>query len=136
MPVVQRVVLDTGIVLSALLFPGKNPHRALLKAQQGHVLASDETLLELAEVMSRSRFDRYLERGLRRELVADYTNACETILILHPIRACRDPRDDKFLDVAVHGRADAIITGDQDLLILNPFRSIAILSPRDYIDQS
>lgn len=52
-----------------------------------------------------------------------------------PIRACRDPRADKFLEVAVRGRADLILTGDQDLLALHPFRDIAILSPVDYLRQ-
>jgi len=52
-----------------------------------------------------------------------------------PIRACRDPRDDKFLEVAVHGRADAIVTGDADLLALHPFRGIAILTPAAYLEQ-
>ena len=58
MPVVARVVLDTNVVLSALLFQGGNPSVALLKAQNGQLLGSDETLLELAEVMNRPRFDR------------------------------------------------------------------------------
>jgi predicted nucleic acid-binding protein len=53
---------------------------------------------------------------------------------LAPIRACRDPRDDKFLEVAVNGRADAIVTGDQDLLVLNPFQGIPILSPAGYLE--
>ncbi len=51
------------------------------------------------------------------------------------IRACRDPKDDKFLEVAVHGRADAIVTGDEDLLVLHPLRGIAILTPREYVEQ-
>jgi predicted nucleic acid-binding protein len=56
------------------------------------------------------------------------------VTILSPVRACRDPRDDKFLEVAVHGRADAIVTGDRDLLDLNPFRGIAILTPAEYLE--
>ena len=60
-------------------------------------------------------------------------NACETVSIAYPIRACRNPRDDKFLEVAVHGRADMIMTGDADLLALNPFRGIAILTPAEYL---
>ena len=52
-----------------------------------------------------------------------------------PIRACRDPRDDKFLEVAVHGRADLILTGDADLLALYPFRGIAIVTPAEYLDR-
>ena len=50
------------------------------------------------------------------------------------IRACRDPKDDKFLEVAVHGSADVIVTGDSDLLDLHPFRGIAILTPADYLN--
>jgi predicted nucleic acid-binding protein len=57
------------------------------------------------------------------------------VTILSPVRACRDPRDDKFLEVAVHGRADAIVTGDRDLLDLNPFRGIAILTPAEYLER-
>jgi putative PIN family toxin of toxin-antitoxin system len=100
------------------------------------VLGSDATLLELVEVMRRPRFDRYFERAVRERLVAEYMSACEVVPILYSIQACRDPRDDKFLEVAVHGQADAIVTGDQDLLVLHPFRGIAILSPRDYLERS
>jgi putative PIN family toxin of toxin-antitoxin system len=53
-----------------------------------------------------------------------------------PIRACRDPRDDKFLEVAVHGHADLIVTGDADLLALNPFQGIAILTPAEYLERA
>jgi putative PIN family toxin of toxin-antitoxin system len=130
----ERLVLDTNVVLSALLFPGSPPSQALLKAQAGQALASDATLLELVEVMARARFDRYVERGLRQRLAAEYMNACETVPILFPIRACRDPRDDKFLEVAVHGRANLIVTGDADLLALSPFRGIAILTPAAYLE--
>jgi putative PIN family toxin of toxin-antitoxin system len=136
MPESDRVILDTNVVLSGLLFPRSNPRHALLKAQEGQMLGSDATLLELVEVMNRSKFDRYLERGLRKQLVSEHMNACRVIPILYPIRACRDPKADKFLEVAVHGRADAIVTGDSDLLDLNPFRGIAILTPAEYLELS
>ena len=130
----QRIVLDTNILVSGFLFSGSIPNRSILKAQQSQILASDATLMEFAEVMNRPRFDRYLEPILRRKLVAEYMNACKKVVISIPIRACRDPRDDKFLEVAVHGRADAIVTGDADLLALHPFRGIAILTPAAYLD--
>ena len=57
----------------------------------------------------------------------------DTVEIVARVQACRDPRDDKFLDVAVNGRADVIVTGDADLLALNPFRGIAILTPAAYL---
>jgi putative PIN family toxin of toxin-antitoxin system len=134
MPGAERLVLDTNVVVSGMLFPGSAPNWALLKAQSGRVLASDATLLELVEVMSRARFDRYVEAGIRKQLVAAYMSACETVQITSSIRACRDRRDDKFLEVAVDGRADVIVTGDLDLLALNPFRGIAILSPTAYLE--
>lgn len=133
MPEFERVVLDINVELSGLLFPGANPSLALLKAQNGYLLGSDATLLELVEVMGRPKFDRYLDRRLRQQLAAEYMNACIVTPIFYPIRACRAPKDDKFLEVAVHGRADAIVTGDQDLLDLNPFRGIAILTPAEYL---
>ena len=70
---------------------------------------------------------------MRQRLVAAFANACETVLIVSPIRACRDPRDDKFLEVPVHGWADLIVTGDRDLLDLNPFHGVEILTPAEYL---
>lgn len=131
----ERIILDTNVVLSGLLFPGSTPSRALLKAQAGEVLASDATLLELIEVMSRARFDRYVERSVRQRLVAEFANACKPVQVVSPIRACRDPRDDKFLEVAVNGRADLIVTVDADLLALHPFREIAMLTPAQYLER-
>jgi putative PIN family toxin of toxin-antitoxin system len=135
MPGNERLVLDTNVILSGLLFPGSTPSKALLKAQAGAVLASDATLLELVEVLGRARFDRYIELSVRQRLVAELANVCEKVQIDFPIRACRDPRDDKFLEVAVHGRADVIVTGDEDLLALHPFRGIAILTSAEYLER-
>jgi len=129
----ERLVLDTNVVLSGLLFPWSTASHALLKAQQASLLASDATLLELVEVFGRARFDRYLEAALQQRLLAEYMRACERIEVFHSIRACRDPKDDMFLQLAVDGRADAIVTGDADLLALHPFRGIAILTPADYL---
>jgi putative PIN family toxin of toxin-antitoxin system len=135
MPDAERLVMDSNVVVSGMLFPGATPGRALMKAQTRNVLAPEATLLELVEVMSRARFDRYVEAEVRRQLVAAYMNACETVEITSSIRACHDARDDKFLEVAVDGRAEMIVTGDQDLLALHPFQGIAILTPSDYLEQ-
>ena len=130
-----RLVVDTNVVLSAFLFPGTVPGRALYRAQGSVVLASKLTLQELKEVADRARFDRYVEPEMRHRLVAEYMRATVMVDIPFPIRACRDPRDDKFLEVAVHGRADLIVTGDADLLALHPFRGITILTPAKYLER-
>jgi putative PIN family toxin of toxin-antitoxin system len=100
---------------------------------EGRLLASDETLAEFRSVLLRDKFDREVDRVLREELLQEYERLCALVQIPFPIHACRDPKDDKFLEVAVHGLADAIITGDGDLLALNPFRGIAIFAPADYL---
>jgi len=98
------------------------------------MLVSEATTLEIVEVIGRNRFDRYLDPGIRQKLLSEYLEACRMIEIPTPIRACRDPRDDKFLAVAIHGRADLIVTGDADLLALHPYQGIAILSPAAFLE--
>jgi putative PIN family toxin of toxin-antitoxin system len=100
---------------------------------EARLLVSDETLEEFREVLLRDKFDSDVARVLREGLVQEYSRLCTLVPIPSPIRACRDPRDDKFLEVAVYGRTDAIVTGDADLLSLNPFRGIAILTPAEYL---
>jgi uncharacterized protein len=129
-----RAVLDTNVLVSAALRSGSPPHRALLKARvEALLLASEETLAELREVLRRPKFDRTVELALRDAVFDEYARQCCLVPILHSIRACRDPKDDKFLDVAVNGWADLIVTGDRDLLVLHPFRGIDILTPAEYL---
>ena len=129
----ERLVLDTNVLVSAALSPESTPYRALFKARmEGVFLASEETLAEFHAVLLREKFDPYIERRLREEIFEEYARNCLLVEIARPIRICRDPRDDKFIEVAVHGRADAIVTGDADLLALHPFRGIQILTPADY----
>lgn len=133
----RRLVLDTNVLISAALKNGSLPHRALLNTRmEARLLVSDETLAEFRRVLLRDKFDRDVDRALREGLLQEYARLCIIIPIPSPIRACRDPRDDKFLEVAVHGRADAIVTGDQDLLDLNPFLGVAIITPSDYSAQA
>jgi putative PIN family toxin of toxin-antitoxin system len=133
MPDRHRIVVDTDVVVSGLLFPSSTLSQALRKAQTWEMLASEATKLEMVEVLSRHKFDRYIELHIRQQLAAEYIHACETVAVHSTIRACRHPKDDKFLELAVDGRADLILTGDQDLLILSPFRGIPIVSPVQYL---
>jgi putative PIN family toxin of toxin-antitoxin system len=96
------------------------------------VLFSEATMSELTEVLSRSKFDQHVSRELRELFLAQIGSAVEFVSIIQLVRECRDPKDDKFLEVALNGRADVIITGDADLLEMHPWREIAILSPAEY----
>ena len=63
----------------------------------------------------------------------EFTSPAELVTITERIVACRDPTDDKFLELAVNGHADLIVSGDADLLALNPFRDIPIVTPAVFV---
>ena len=67
--------------------------------------------------------------------LAQLASVAEFVPIVQLVRQCRDPKDDKFLEVALNGRADLIITGDADLLAMNPWRGIVIVSPAEYLNR-
>lgn len=129
-----RLVLDTNALISRLLMPHSVPGRAVRKAvDEGQILVSEDMLSELAEVLARPKFDAYVSIEDRQEFFRRLATIAEMVPILHRIRECRDPRDDKVLELAVNGEADAIVTGDTDLLALGPFRGIPILTPAAYL---
>ena len=79
---------------------------------RGVLLVSEDTLNELVEVLSRSKFDAYVTREDRRQFLELLGGVARIVPIVRRMRACRDAKDDKFLDVALNGEATAIITGD------------------------
>jgi putative PIN family toxin of toxin-antitoxin system len=126
----ERVVIDTNVLISGLLLATSTPAQAVDKAvTNAQLVATMETLRELIEKLHSPKFDRYVRNERRDALLERVTSLVEIIDVLQTIRASRDPKDDKFLEAAVNGRADVIVTGDTDLLDLNPFRGIAIVTP-------
>lgn len=130
-----RWVVDTNALISRLLLPDTVPARAVRRAvDTGTLLVSEETLDELAEVLNRPKFDHYVSPEDRQGFLQRLMRISEQVAIIRPIQACRDPKDDRFLSVAVNGEADALITGDHDLLELHPFMTIPILTPATFLD--
>ena len=129
-----RFVVDTNVLVSAIVLPLSVPRKAVDKAlDQGGLLFSEATMIELAEVLSRSKFDPYCAMEDRMLFLSQLRSIAEFVPIVQVVRECRDPKDDKFLEVALNGRADLILTGDADLLAMNPWRAVTILSPADYL---
>ena len=134
MPSFTRIVADTNVHVSRLILPESLPARALRRAElQGRMLVSDAPMYELADVLSRGKFDPYASLADRKGFVQRLAEMAEFVPIIQIIRECRDPKDDKFLEVALNGRADVIITGDRDLLVMHPWREVAITSPAEYL---
>jgi putative PIN family toxin of toxin-antitoxin system len=133
----ERIVLDTNALIGRLLLPASVPGRAVRKAvDEAQLLVSEPTLEELTDVLSRAKFDPYITIEKRQEFLRLLGRIAEIVPIVHVVRACRDPRDDKFLELAVNGEADLIVTGDKDLLALHPFRGIPILTPASYVERA
>jgi putative PIN family toxin of toxin-antitoxin system len=133
----RRYVFDMSTLVSAALFGGGTLGEAFRHAlNTGVVLLSEATFEEIDEVITRQKFDDYLtpeECGAFIEALVDRSR------FAHPteeIRACRDPDDDKFLELAVGEDAACIVSGDSDLLELDPFRGIPILEPGDFLEWS
>ncbi len=130
----SRWVFDTNTLVSRLLVPDSVPALALQKGlETGYLLVSDETLEELARVLARPKFEKYVTMLERRRFFELLSRVAIKVDIVRPIQACRDPKDDKFLSVALAGKADALVSGDGDLLALHPFMGIPILAPAAFL---
>ena len=127
-------MLDTNVVVSAVLFPQSQPRLVVDNViRQEALLISSATQSELDDVLLRNRFDRHLHRERRREFLNLVVQEAELVEISQSITACRDPKDDKFLELPVSGQATHIVSGDNDLLTLHPFRGIPILTPLSFL---
>lgn len=134
---IPRWVLDTNVVLSALVRPGGVSGRLRLawQSQRFVPLVSRPTAAELIRVLAYPKFK--LAPGEQHDLLADYLPWAETFRVPAPppkTPACRDPHDVPFLQLALAAKADALVTGDADLLVLAPVRGLSIITPAQAIE--
>ena len=130
-----RILFDTNVVISAMIFASSMPRRAIeLALIKGTILISAALSEEMNRVIVQDRFDRYVSRRQREGFLELLIRESEHIEITESIQVCRDPKDDRVLELAVCGNAAYIVTGDADLLVLNPFRGIGVLRPADFLE--
>lgn len=132
---VDRIVLDTNILISAALSPDGAPRAVVetVRSSGGKLLFSRETYDELRTRFLRSKFHTYVSRESRALFLAQLGIISEWVLIEGAILGCRDLDDDTFLETALTGRADCLVTGDGDLLAMSPFRDVSILRPVEFL---
>ncbi len=131
----MRCIFDTNTVISALLFKDSVPGRAFYFAlANGVILLSSETITELIEVINRRKFDKYLTMEEREEFLESLLVRAELIEVSEELKICRDPKDDKFLNLASSGGANYIVTGDDDLLILRAYCGTQIMNAKDFLE--
>lgn len=117
-----------------MLLSDSIPHQAFIKVlAEGKLLVSVPVILELADVLSRKQFNKYLLEEERLRFLVGLLKEAELVDTEETISECRDPKDNKFLELACSSKADCIISGDDDLLVLNPLRDIPIITPREFL---
>src|SRR5437588_4576443 len=120
---VERIVIDTNVLISAVLSPLGNPFACLRWVlDNATLIVSRELLEELETRLARPKFNKYVDDSRRRAFLTDLGLSAVQVELSGLVRVCRDPDDDKLLEIAVVGRADCLVTGDQDLLVFDPFQ--------------
>lgn len=129
----MRVVIDTNVFISAGLKERSPPNDAVqVVAERYLLLKSAATEQELFITLARPRLAPLIPPPFR-DWLRDLFDAAEPVQIVERVIACRDAKDDKFLELAVNGYAELIVSGDADLLALNPFRIIPIVTPAIFV---
>jgi putative PIN family toxin of toxin-antitoxin system len=131
------VIFDTNVPVSAALLSGSRADLCVsnVLVRQLPLVFSTATYEELADVLMRAKLDRYVSRRTREALLRTWRMAAVIFpeaALREEVRDCRDPDDDKFLELALASAARAIVTGDADLLVLDPWRGVRIVKLTDF----
>ncbi len=128
----MRVVVDTNVFVSAALKESSWPAIVVRWVDNyGTLLKSQATEQEVMLVLQRPRFAPKILPAFTDNLIRMFASA-ELVIITERVTVCRDPKDDKFLELALNGQADLIISGDADLLVLDQFQKIPIIDPATF----
>ncbi len=128
-----RIILDTNVLISGLLLSSSTSQQVFDQVTETEtLLISEETFTEIYETFIRKKFNKYLSLEKRLQFIYSLRNKAEIVNITSEISICRDPKDNKILELAVSGQANFIITGDKDLLVLNPFQTIEIITVNEF----
>lgn len=128
----MTIVLDTNLWVSMLLGMQVRGLRRHLYDPRIHVVTSSEQRAELTTTLSKPKLTKVLTPADRDHLLGIYDDVANQTLIREYVQACRDPKDDFLLSVAIAGGAEAIVSGDKDLLELQSFRGIEILAYSEF----
>ena len=131
------IVFDTSTLVGAASRQTGVPHRCFLHAiRSDRVAVSDATLSELREVLARPRLSRFVQPELGEQILALFAIVGVRFVPSERVADCRDPKDNCFLELALASGADIIVSSDQDLLVLHPWRGTRILRPAEYLAET
>ena len=130
----RRIVVDTGVLVSAAIRPQSIPALALEKAWlMFDVCASHSTLAELQRVLLADKFEAYRPLASRSLFVTGFAQRATLFEVTISVTDCRDAKDNQFLELAETASAEMILSSDADLTVLHPWRGIPILPPAAFL---
>ncbi len=128
-------VLDANIIVSAVLLPRSLTRKVFDKAlREGEIVVSEAIINELNDVLRRPRLNKYIHEEERIQFLMMLLRESRLVRVYRTVTDCRDPKDNKYLELALESGADCILSGDKDLLVLHPYRGIPIFTPRQFLD--
>lgn len=131
----KKYICDTNILLSSLISSSSPPAQTVdFIKDNGLFSFSKETFSEFEEVLKRPKFDKFLSKERRINFINEILELSVFYEVHDKADICRDPKDNKFLDIAIASYAEFLITGDEDLLILERIEKTSIISPRNFVD--
>ena len=132
----KRVVFDTSSLIPACLNPDREPAQIFRRAILEHdVFTSMDTFNELVSVLAREKFNAWRPLEHRMVWVRLFRESVVFVETSLPVAECRDPKDKKFLELAVSAKADVLVSSDVHLLEMHPFRGVPILQLTDFTQQ-
>ena len=130
----ERIVIDTNVLISALLNPHGTPRQVFDTVIEFCILLQSEPCLtELETRLAKRKFQKYLSTLDRSMFMTLLRNNSQLITVKHSTEICSDPDDNKFLELSVSGQAKYLITGDKDLLIIREYEGIKILTASQFL---
>ncbi|MCW3109857.1 MAG: Nucleotide binding protein PINc [Segetibacter sp.] len=132
----NTIVIDNNALISAVILKASVTAKAFnIAVSNFRIIYSFATLLEFQNVLFREKFDKYISYKDRIDFLNYFLIHFFEVQVTCSITACRDTKDNKFLELAVDGNAEYILTGDKDLLALHPFRNISIITPAEFLEK-
>ena len=136
----KKLIFDTSALIGAVINAKSLPAFVFERAKEEHELfISEETIAELQAVISRKKFDRYFignDSKRREEFLTDYRATAKLVEVTSMATECRDPNDNMFLSLALSVEVEIIVSSDNDLLVMNPYKNIRILTIRQYAEEN
>jgi len=133
----ERVVIDTNVFISALLNPNGTPRQVVnLVIEQFSLLHSEATYQELETRLNKPKFNKYISETDKLDFVAMLQGVSIMVTVKHSTTICSDKDDNKFLELAITGQAKYLITGDNDLLILQEYQGVQIITPSAFLEMN